>query len=226
MPGFFVSKSQREVTEDSPVLLCLLFFNFSFLFRSLLVPHHKEAGRWCRMAPKMDDPLWTLLTGSEGQAAVHQHPDVVHLSLLFYSPPPQQLSPGAETNLFYPSSNDSFAAEKSNRGSRDRSIACSQRPATFWGGNVCKCAAGKSIDGERRFPNLDLPCSTYMMQPQPFHKHIFRLWVKFRGGFAVIPEACLIYSYFPPEHMEGDSSSVNNIWKQRHYVVRDSHNIN
>lgn len=124
---FFANKSQREVTENS-VLLCLLFLfspHFSFLFPSLPVPHHKEAGRWCRMAPKMDNPLRMLLIGSEGQAAMHQHPDVFLPSLLFYSPPPHQQSPGAETNLFNPSSSDSFAAKKSNSGSRDRSIACS-----------------------------------------------------------------------------------------------------
>lgn len=46
MPGFFVSRGQRRVTEKSVVLFCLFFFPFSFLFPYLLVPHRKDGAGW------------------------------------------------------------------------------------------------------------------------------------------------------------------------------------
>lgn len=51
MPGVFVSRSQSRVIENS-----VKHFSVFYLFPSLLVPHHKEAGRWCRMALKGDKP--------------------------------------------------------------------------------------------------------------------------------------------------------------------------
>lgn len=208
----------------------LVFRNFPALSRPTSTPLSKDSYQ----LSKRQFRLQMLLTGSEGQAAMHQPPDVFLLSLPFSfillhcSNRGQELKqtfliPAPVILLLLRKATVEAEMERSTAGSWRSTFSVLQ---SRWGGNAWQCAAGKSADGERLFPNLCLLCSTYMMQSQPFHKHIFRLWVKFHGSFAIIPEACLIYSYFPPEHMEGHSSSVNNIWKQRHYAVRDSHNIN
>lgn len=56
MPGFFVSRGQRRVTENSVVMywFTFFFFFFNFLFPLLLVSHQTEAGSSFTMAQKMD----------------------------------------------------------------------------------------------------------------------------------------------------------------------------
>lgn len=156
----------------------LAFRNFPALSRPTSTP-----SKGSYQLSKRQFRLQMLLTGSEGRAAVHQPPDVFLLSLPFSfillhcSNRGQELKqtsliPAPAILLLLRKATVEAEMERSTAGSWRSTFSVLQ---TRWGGNVWRCAAGKSTDGERMFPNLCLLCSTYMMQSQPFHKHIFRL---------------------------------------------------
>lgn len=116
-------------------------------------------------------PLQTLLAGGEGHAAMHQPPDVLLLSLPFFI-----LFSGAKPSLFDPSSSSLLAAVVAERRGPSIPGMLFQHPAAPGEGRKRMATCCKEARmGRGGSPNRCLLCSTYVMQPQPFHKNIFRL---------------------------------------------------